>query len=278
MSLFTKIITFERPDTLLTSGQFMRFVTDAPNVMRWYRHDETHNREWLEWSQRTKSEESESKPTALRFPFHRFDHIEAVRKHRRMKRRSRGLRGRETLRTNAKLPAGSHQEQDFDLQEFLRGLPGYRLRARKGKEEFGKYVFYRDKMVAMCFQKGEFFCFLDDIGVEWKSILSRKLLLDDALLVIVREVLFIIEVKFQRVEGSVDEKLQTCDFKRKQYAKLVKSLGLKVEYVYVLNDWFKNPRYKDVLDYIDSVNCHYRFNSIPLAWLGLPVPEQPDTK
>lgn len=133
-------------------------------------------------------------------------------------------------------------------------------------------------MVAMCFQKGEFFCFLDDIGVEWKSILSRKLLLDDALLVIVREVLFIIEVKFQRVEGSVDEKLQTCDFKRKQYAKLVKSLGLKVEYVYVLNDWFKNPRYKDVLDYIDSVNCHYRFNSIPLAWLGLPVPEQPDTK
>ena len=45
------------------------------------------------------------------------------------------------------------------------------------------------------------------------------------LLVIVRETLFIIEVKYQQVEGSVDEKLQTCDFKRKQYLKLVVGLG-----------------------------------------------------
>jgi len=40
---------------------------------------------------------------------------------------------------------------------------------------------------------------------------------DDAMLVIIRETLFIIEIKFQQVEGSVDEKLQTCDFKRKQF-------------------------------------------------------------
>jgi hypothetical protein len=45
----------------------------------------------------------------------------------------------------------------------------------------------------------------------------------------------------------------------------------KVEYVYVLNDLFKNPSYKDVLDYINSVNCHYKFNELPLAWLGLPT-------
>jgi hypothetical protein len=48
--------------------------------------------------------------------------------------------------------------------------------------------------------------------------------------------LFIIEVKYQQVAGSVDEKLQTCDFKRKQYLKLVRSLELKVEYVYVLSN------------------------------------------
>jgi hypothetical protein len=47
-----------------------------------------------------------------------------------------------------------------------------------------------------------------------------------------------------------------------------------VEYVYILNDWFKDPGYKDVLDYIDSVNCHYRFGSLPLAWLGLPDQER----
>ncbi len=107
--------------------------------------------------------------------------------------------------------------------------------------------------------------------VDWKNLISRKLLPDDALLVIVRETLFIIEVKYQQVAGSVDEKLQTCDFKRKQYLKLVSSLGLKVEYVYVLNKWFKKPEYKDVLDYIHSVNCHYKFEELPMAWLGLSV-------
>ncbi len=28
--------------------------------------------------------------------------------------------------------------------------------------------------------------------------------------------------------------------------------------------------YKDTLDYIHSVGCHYLFNTIPLKWLGLP--------
>lgn len=105
------------------------------------------------------------------------------------------------------------------------------------------------------------------------QVISKKLLPDEALLVIVRETLFIIEVKYQQVPGSVDEKLQTCDFKRKQYLKLVAPLGLRVEYVYILNDWFKKPGYKDVLDYIHSVNCHYKFNELPLAWLGLPTKE-----
>jgi hypothetical protein len=127
--------------------------------------------------------------------------------------------------------------------------------------------------VARCFKKHDFHKFLEENGIKWKEIISKQLLPDDALLVVVRETLFIIEVKYHQVAGSVDEKLQTCDFKRKQYLNLVKSLELKVEYVYVLNDWFRNPGYKDVLNYIDSVNCHYKFNELPLAWLGLPTEE-----
>jgi hypothetical protein len=127
------------------------------------------------------------------------------------------------------------------------------------------------KLVARAFKKHDFYRFLEENGIKWEKIISKKLLPDDALLVIVRETLFIIEVKYQQVSGSVDEKLQTCDFKRKQYLKLVRSLELKVEYVYVLNDWFKDPSYKDVLDYINSVNFHYKFNELPLAWLGLPT-------
>jgi len=54
----------------------------------------------------------------------------------------------------------------------------------------------------------------------------------------------------------------------------LKSLNYKVEFVYVLNqDWFGKAEYKDVLDYIQSMNCHYVFDEIPLSWLGLPVAE-----
>lgn len=161
---------------------------------------------------------------------------------------------------------GLNFENKVDLITLLKQTKGYRVE----KSTIGHNVFFNQQKVARCFKKYDFYKFLDENKIDHKNILSKKLLPDDALLVIIRETLFIIEVKYQQVAGSVDEKLQTCDFKRKQYLKLVQPLGIKVEYVYVLNDWFKNPSYKDVLDYINSVNCHYKFNELPLSWLGLP--------
>ena len=168
----------------------------------------------------------------------------------------------------ARTLTGLHFERKVDFQDLLAAKPGYEVKSVFGKA--GKSVFFKGKLVARCFRKNDFYKFRDEEGVDGRPKISKKLLPDDALLVIVRETLFIIEVKYQQVAGSADEKLQTCDFKRKQYQKLVASLELKVEYVYVLNDWFKSPCYKDVLDYIHSVNCHYKFGSLPLAWLGLP--------
>ena len=168
----------------------------------------------------------------------------------------------------AKTLTGLNFEEKVDFLDLLKGIKGYMVQ-NPGKKA-GLEVYFNDKLVARAFKKHDFYRFLEENKIEWKKLISKKILPDDALLVIVRETLFIIEVKYQQVAGSVDEKLQTCDFKRKQYLKLVQSLGLKVEYVYVLNDWFKNPSYKDVLDYINSVNCHYKFDELPLAWLGLP--------
>lgn len=169
----------------------------------------------------------------------------------------------------AKTQTGLIFERRVSLRSIFESLPGYSVQPTDGS---GRLLYYGNDLVAKLFEKHAFYEFLTEEGIDWRSILSKKLLPDDALLVVVRETLFVVEVKFQQVPGSVDEKLQTCDFKRKQYVKLTHSLNLKVEYVYVLNDWFKDPRYKDTLDYIHSVNCHYLFNEIPLSWLGLPVP------
>ncbi len=157
-------------------------------------------------------------------------------------------------------------EDKVDFIALLKNIKGYSV---KESLKTGFDIFYQQQLIARCFKKHSFYCFLEEQGIDWKLIVSKRLLPDDALLI--GKTLFIIEVKYQQVAGSVDEKLQTCDFKRKQYSKLVFSLGLKVEYVYILSDWFKKePKYKDMLDYIHSVNCHYSFNELPLAWLGLP--------
>lgn len=162
---------------------------------------------------------------------------------------------------------GLRFERKVDFLTLIQKVPGYSVRK---SPVAGTDILFDDRVHATCFKKHQFYRFLESKNIEWEKLISKKLLPDDAILVTPKETLFIIEVKYQEVAGSVDEKLQTCDFKRKQYEKLVSPLGCEVEYVYVLNDWFRQPGYRDVLDYIDSVNCHYTFEELPLVWLGLP--------
>ena len=159
---------------------------------------------------------------------------------------------------------GLNFERESDILELLKKQKGYSVK--------GNVIFYEGKKVAQSFRKNALYKYLESRGIDYKKHLSKKLLPDEALYVIINNTLFIIEMKFQKVAGSVDEKLQTCDFKRKQYAKLMAPLNIEVEYIYILSEWFKNPGYKDVLDYIISVGCQYYFKYLPLQKLGLPVP------
>ena len=156
-------------------------------------------------------------------------------------------------------------EGKTDLSTFLSKQKGYKVKDGN--------VYYNDEMVARVFKKNEFYKFLEEYGIEWNKIIKSKILPDDCIFVIVENKLFIIECKFQQTPGSVDEKLQTCDFKKKQYQKLLAKANIDVEYVYLLSEWFKKEKYQDVLDYIHSVGCYYYFEYIPLNKLGLPVPE-----
>ncbi|MGP1514926.1 MAG: hypothetical protein ACTTJH_03105 [Bacteroidales bacterium] len=156
-------------------------------------------------------------------------------------------------------------EGKVDLATFLNSQQGYEVKET--------YVYYKNDLVARLFKKHKLYRFLESENIDWKKHISKKLLPDDCIYVIVNNTVFIIEVKHQQVAGSVDEKLQTCDFKKKQYMKLFSELNYKVEYIYILDDWFKDAQYKDVLDYIISVGCHYYFKYIPLYELGLPVPQ-----
>ena len=110
---------------------------------------------------------------------------------------------------------------------------------------------------------------LEPEGINWQEHISKKLLPDEALLNFTNNTVYIIEKKFQHDSGSVDEKLQTCDFKKKQYQKLLRDTPYSVEYLYVCNDWFEQSCYYDVHEYIRSVGCHIFVNAIPLDFLCL---------
>lgn len=132
----------------------------------------------------------------------------------------------------------------------------------------GNQVFKNGEIVAHYYEKHKLYSeYLKPAGVDYKTIISKKLLPDSALLV--GNTMFIIEKKFQSGGGSVDEKIQTCDFKKKQYTKLFKPLGIKVEYYYILNDWFDTPSNKDVFNYIEEVGCKYFIQNLPLNEIGL---------
>ncbi len=164
---------------------------------------------------------------------------------------------------------GLNFEKERDILELLSKTPGYSVK--------GHIIFYNDVEVARSYRKNGLYKFLESKGVKCKNILSKKLLPDEALYVIVNNTMYILELKFQIVSGSVDEKLQTCDFKKKQYQCLLAPLNYEVEYIYILSEWFNAPRYKDVLTYIISVGCQYYFKYLPLQKLGLPVPRNKNT-
>jgi len=170
---------------------------------------------------------------------------------------------------------GIYFEGKVDLVTYLHNnVSGYSCKENpklKGKS-MGFSIYFNDVLVAQSYKKYELYRFLETQGVDWKQTLSKRLLPDDAIYVVRENTIHIIEIKYQEVAGSVDEKLQTCDFKLRQYKKLFALLNYEVTFSYVLSRWFKDHKYKDTLDYIIDKGCKYYFEYLPLHKLGLPVP------
>ncbi len=162
----------------------------------------------------------------------------------------------------AKTKTGLYFEGKVDFLTFIKQQNNYRVDENQ--------IFHKNKKVAFSFKKHGLYKFLESKGIDYSKLISKKLLPDDAIFVIAKNTMYIIEIKFQEVFGSTDEKLQTCDFKIKEYRKLVSKLDIRVEFIYILSDWFKKPEYKDVLNYISSVDgCSYYFGRLPLEKIGL---------
>lgn len=132
-------------------------------------------------------------------------------------------------------------------------------------------VFLNDILIGYSYRKAQFSTkFLRERKIDYTEINSKRWDPDDAFININNNTVYIIEKKFQKSSGSVDEKLATFPFKHLVYSRLLNKLNYKLEYIYLLNgEWFNTPKYADYYKYMDSLNCKYRFDVLPLSDIGL---------
>lgn len=156
---------------------------------------------------------------------------------------------------------GLHFEQTTSLDESLKNS-GYIVKPD------GETINKQGVILGYSRSKHDFIHFLKMNNVNL-SVNSDTLLPDDAFFNKLYKTLYIVEKKFQNVAGSVDEKLQTCLYKKLQYEKLAVQIGYSVAYTYVLNDWFRQEKYRDVREFIERVGCFYFFNELPLSFLRI---------
>ena len=125
------------------------------------------------------------------------------------------------------------------------------------------------KVIGLLLPKYKLYKFLKSKNINWKEKLSKKLLPDECFYNFLDNTFYIIEKKFQTKRGSVDEKLQTCEYKLKRFKKLLENISCNVKYMYLLCDWFNKDSYKDTLEYIIEKDCQFFINELPLESIGL---------
>lgn len=156
---------------------------------------------------------------------------------------------------------GLYFEQTTSLNDALINA-GYRIE--------NHYVYKGDSQIGMSVpQKQLYTYFLNPNGIYYDDYNSKEWRPDEAFVNFKNNTVYIIEKKFQNCNGSVDEKLPSCHFKKQEYQKLFAPLDYDVEFIYIFNDWFKADKYRDTLEYILNMECYFFYNEIPLKVLGL---------
>lgn len=113
------------------------------------------------------------------------------------------------------------------------------------------YCFSPDKNIIFCKQNNFKKYILDN----YKIKLSRKP--DGAIVNLKTKEIFILEMKNQNVEGSVDLKLYAGIGIKREYEKLLPDF--KIKYCFILNDWYKKEKYstmKEIL-YEFGIKIYY---------------------
>jgi hypothetical protein len=158
-------------------------------------------------------------------------------------------------------------EGKVGLKQAIDGHPDFHLNGNRVLRDSD------NSEVALVGEKYEFYrVFLRPNGQHpvRDGVLSRRLLPDGFVVPEGSDVVSIIEIKWQTTPGSVDEKLQTCVYKKDRYDAMLAPLGKVSKMVYVVNeDWFGKPEYRDTLKFMRDNGTVVCFDELPLDVVGI---------
>jgi hypothetical protein len=174
--------------------------------------------------------------------------------------------------------AGSNFETDTD-ESFIRELNkiGYleidrhELRGKNGTLHGRTLENSSAEKIEIYYKSGIYRLFFEPRGINYKEFFSARLEPDTAIYSHKTKTLTIIEKKQMSAAGSVAEKLQTCDYKRKYYETLTATLGIKVNIYWVLGKYFEQQQtqLRSVYEYMLSKGSKYYFGDLPINELEI---------
>jgi hypothetical protein len=170
----------------------------------------------------------------------------------------------------------------FNLEVNV-GLTHFQSQGRHSSERRG-LIYEKGKVRGYICSQNDFYNFMSQLYVSapygegklrlakrhLQSLLSKNLLPDMAFFDYETRTIVIVEMKTQTSEGSVDEKLETVHFKRRQYLKFAKEIDFKdVKFNWALDSKFAESRYDDVKEYLDEMGSYFEVGSVSLDLLCL---------
>ena len=158
---------------------------------------------------------------------------------------------------------GKDFEKTVNLSDAVERI-GYKL-VKQDKSHMDEIIDGNGKVAGYSCPKHKMRLFFAQYGRKMTDFLSHELLPDEAIYDIKNNHMYIIEKKFQTTSGSTDKKIQTGPYKKFAWEKSMRDgIGVSVSYSYVLNNWFMQPRFDSVIEYLKDMGCTCYFNRIPI--------------
>lgn len=130
-------------------------------------------------------------------------------------------------------------------------------------------IYEKGEIIGQIFKQHEFYKdFLIPNQIDFSKISGKKFIPDMVYVNYKKKVIHIIEIRSQKIQGSVEDKIMAFPFYKAYYNELVNPLGFTVKYTYILSEYFNSDKFKYMFKYMRDNDCNFFFNELSLNYVS----------